>query len=113
VSGANTASPFDSNVGLPAVQDQSSGNAVTFSTSHANDFLIVIGSDSNAGHAMSANTGWSLVQNVNAGAPDYPFDLGAECQIVSSAQSGASVYFDQLSSITNSRVNIVDAIVGA
>jgi hypothetical protein len=113
VSGANTSSPFDSNVGLPAVQDQASGNAVTFSTSNAKDFLVVIGSDSYAAHAMSANTGWNLVQDVNAGSPDYPFDLGTECQIVSSTQSGTSVYFDQFSSSTNSRVNIVDAIVGA
>jgi hypothetical protein len=113
VSGANTSSPFDSNAGLPAFQDQPTGTAVTFSTSHANDFLIVIGTDANAIHTISANAGWTLAQEVNAGSPDYPFDLGTEYQIVSSAQSGTSVYFDQFYSITNSRVNIADAIAGA
>jgi hypothetical protein len=113
ISGANTASPFDQNVGLPSSETQSQGSGVTFSTSNAKDFLIVIGSDGQANNGISANTGWTLVQDINQGAPDYPYDLAAEYQIVSSTQTNRNVFFDQFNSLTSSRVNIADAIVSS
>jgi hypothetical protein len=112
ISGANTASPFDKNVGLPASETQSQGSGVTFSTSNAKDFLIVIGSDGSATHEISANTGWTLIQGISQGAPDYPYDLAAEYQVVSATQSSRTVFFDQFVSSSSSRVNIADAIVG-
>jgi hypothetical protein len=113
ISGANTNSPFDPNVSLPASETQSQGSGVTFSTSNAKDFLIVIGSDGSANHGISANGGWTLIQDINQGSPDFPYDLGAEYQVASSTQSSTNVFFDQFVSTSSSRVNIADAIVSA
>jgi hypothetical protein len=110
VSGANTNSPFDPNVSLPASETQSQGSGVTFSTSNAKDLLIVVGGDSQANVGIGASTGWTLIQDVNQGSPDYPYDLAIEYEVVSSTQTNLNTFFDQYNSQSNSRVNVADAI---
>lgn len=110
VDGANTSTPFDPNVSLPARWDQGASNP-NFSTTTANDFLITMGTDGNANNCMSATAGYTQIQNVCSGAPNFPFDLGVQYDVVSSTQSGVAVpTYNTFNSVTGSETNIEDAI---
>ena len=98
VSGANTSSPFDSNVSVPATPAASTG-AVT--TSNANDFIVAgyrFGSDA----TPAAGSGWTAI---NASGDYYL----SEYKIVSSTQAGLVA----TASTGDENGGIVDAIVQA
>jgi hypothetical protein len=98
VSGANTSSPFDSNVSVPATPASSTG---VVTTSNAND-LIVAGYRFGANAAPAAGSGWTAI---NAGGNYYL----SEYQIVSSTQAGLVA----TASTSDQNGGIVDAIVQA
>lgn len=76
ISGANTVTPFDSNVGLPAT----GAPTLTLSTSNANDFIVAGMITSGT---VTAGGSWTLISGA-----DFQ---GVEYQIVAATQSGLSV----------------------
>ncbi len=109
VSGANTASPFDTHAGIPATATGTGSSAsVTMSTTNANDFIIG-GFAGTQGTAGSAGSGFTLIQTVNAAGNTNNFQTGSEDKIVSSAQTNLAVTFT-LTTASNWQ-GIADAIV--
>ncbi|HZW55755.1 MAG TPA: hypothetical protein VFF30_05650, partial [Nitrososphaerales archaeon] len=105
ISGANTASPFDSNSGLPASATGSSTSpSVTISTSNANDMLL--GIPAAVGSAtVSAGTGFTQIKTSTSPG------TGDEYEIVSALQSSSSV--GSTLSASENWAMIGDAIVQA
>jgi len=100
VSGANTASPWDSNVAVPRVgSGQTSGppSVSGVSTSNADDMILGLAARGNTGGtnpgSETAGSGFSLINSViSAGV--HNFDTAdAEDEVVSSPLSGASLAF--------------------
>jgi len=94
VSGANTSAPFDTNGSLPAITDYVNATAtgthnVTFSTTNAADMLIAIQAGQGGNVSLATpDSGWTLIDGDNTvGTSLY---LGAEYQVVSSAQSSVT-----------------------
>jgi hypothetical protein len=98
VSGANTSSPFDSSVSVPATPAASAGS---ITTSNAND-LIVAGYRFGANAAPAAGSGWTAI---NASGGYYL----SEYQVVSSTQAGLVA----TASTGDENGGIIDAIVQA
>jgi len=101
VSGANTATPFDSNGGLPAI---SSTNApASVSTSNANDFIfgMISADDGDGGTNLGAGTGFTLLDSANYNAQEY--------KIVSATQSGLSMAFTSVASYALSMADAIQA----
>ena len=105
ISGANTASPFDSHSGLPAWASGSGGSpSVSISTSNANDFIFGVEvrgcpSANGAHYSTIASDGCSA---------NYT-DVYAEYQIVSSAKSSLAVNWGSTASYWDI---MGDAVVG-
>jgi len=105
ISGANTASPFDSHSGLPAWASGSGGSpSVSISTSNANDFIFGVEvrgcpSANGAHYSTIASDGCSA---------NYT-DVYAEYQIVSSAKSSFAVNWGSTASYWDI---MGDAVVG-
>jgi len=72
VNGADTASPFDANSGLPneATQNSASSAACTVSTSNANDMIITEVADGGVS-AITNPTGFSTIVPKSGGAPSF------------------------------------------
>ena len=98
VSGANTSSPFDSNVSVPASPAASTGS---ITTSNAND-LIIAGYRFGSNAAPAAGSGWTTL---NASGGYYL----SEYQIVSATQAGLVA----TASTGDENGGIIDAIVQA
>ena len=98
VSGANTSSPFDSNVSVPASPAASAGS---ITTSNAND-LIIAGYRFGSNAAPAAGSGWTTL---NASGNYYL----SEYQIVSATQAGLVA----TASTGDENGGIIDAIVQA
>ena len=98
VSGANTSSPFDSNVSVPATPATSTGS---ITTSNAND-LIIAGYRFGSNATPAAGAGWTAI---NASGSYYL----SEYQIVSATQAGLVA----TASTGDENGGIVDAIVQA
>ena len=98
VSGANTASPFDSNVSVPATPANSTGS---ITTSNAND-LIIAGYRFGGNATPVAGAGWTAI---NASGGYYL----SEYQIVSATQAGLVA----TASTADQSGGIVDAIAQA
>jgi hypothetical protein len=93
VSGANTGSIWDPNGGLPAsakaTSNPNANQAVTFSTSNANDFLIVFaGDDNNDIQSPTADSGFTIIQH---GASASEVALANEYKVVSATQTNLVV----------------------
>src|SRR2546422_4685317 len=110
VSGANTASPFDSNAAIPA-SNSGTGNShsVTISTSNANDFLIgAVGIDdpTDACSTATALGGFTKITDkgnvLRWGASEY--------KIVSATQTSLSVTMSSNCSSSSTWVMIGDAV---
>src|SRR2546425_1561059 len=110
VSGANTASPFDSNAAIPA-SNTGTGNShsVTISTSNANDFLIgAVGIDdpTDACSTATALGGFTKITDkgnvLRWGASEY--------KIVSATQTSLSVTMSSNCSSSSTWVMIGDAV---
>jgi hypothetical protein len=87
VNGANTASPFDSNLGLPGTHSGSSASpSCTISTSNGNDFLFAVGQTVGAVTWSSSPGGFSLIAQNTAAGPSAIADY----EIVSSTQSSVA-----------------------
>jgi hypothetical protein len=95
ISGANTASPFDSSAGVPATNSGTTpfcGSAscsvpisVTISsTSNSNDMVLGMAADNSFPNTLTAGSGFSLITVQAGGAV-------AEFKVVSTTQSGLSV----------------------
>jgi hypothetical protein len=115
VSGANTASPFDSNSGLPAVHNDNTGvpnPSVSMSTSNANDMIIgFVLFKSSGTYSVSAGTGFTLIdQGHNSGLSSLL--IGSEYMIVSSPQSNTAIAFTGSKAPSDDYL-IADAIVQA
>lgn len=106
VSGANTASPWDTNVSIPAVNNGASGipTVTGVSTSNANDMLLGFVGQFNG--VQTAGGGYSIAMSLVTPIIDSAY---AEYQLVSSTQSGVSVAFG--TSAAHSWIMIADAIV--
>ena len=100
VSGANTASPFDSHSGLPAF---ASGSYPSVTTSNANDF--VYGAELTTTQSPTAGTGFTGIETSTSA---Y---LASEYEAVSSTQSGLSVSFSNAGSTVDGA--FADAIQAA
>jgi hypothetical protein len=93
VSGANTASPFDPNSGIPVSQSNnpscpgSDPCDTKVSTSNANDFVFQIGGDT-GGTAQTAGTGFSLIQTTTKGE-----DVYAQYRVTSTSLASATLSF--------------------
>ena len=98
VSGANTSSPFDSNVSVPASPAASAGS---ITTSNAND-LIIAGYRFGSNAAPAAGSGWTAI---NASGNYYL----SEYQIVSATQAGLVA----TASTGDENGGIIDAIAQA
>jgi len=99
VSGANFASPFDPNVGLPVFAANNSGGAVG-STTNPNTMVIGLYWRLSAlGPVLNPGTGFSLIDQIGQG-------YSAEYQIAYSAQTNLKASF----SVTNDAVCAFDAI---
>ncbi len=117
VSGANTASPWDPNISLPATATGSPSTTPTVngvSTTNANDIILGFqGNGNNAGAfavSETAGAGFTLIQDVaNNGAVNAD-DASAEYQTVSSAQSGVTVAFGTVMDTNNYWMMMADAI---
>jgi len=108
VSGANTASPFDSNSGLPKVATGNSGTAASipgFTTSNPNDMVIAAYGAPGSADSVAAGSGYTMIYHGH-----NPQNFGSEYQIVSSTLSGVSVGF---AGNTNYWAGIADAIAAA
>jgi hypothetical protein len=106
ISGADTSSPFDSNVSIPATATGTTSPSVTISTSQANDFII--GGEVDTGNVVgSAGTGFTLIQSgVTATSPIAGV---SEDQIVSATQTNLAVTANADASADLSAI-IADAI---
>jgi hypothetical protein len=92
VSGANTATPFDTNAGLPYVSTGSgTSSTTTITTSNANDFLFtdIVTGCSNGGLAVPG--GYSTIANLDTSCALAQSD--ALYKIVSSTQIGVAVTY--------------------
>ena len=105
ISGANTASPFDSHSGLPAWASGSGGSpSVSISTSNANDFIFGV----EVRGCPSAN-GAAYSTIVSDGCKANYADVFAEYQIVSSTKSSFAVNWGSTTSYWDT---MGDAVVG-
>ncbi len=107
ISGANTTTPFDSNVSVPAsATGTGTAASVTVSTSNANDFVVGAVGD-NSGSNPTAGTGFTQIavnhRTLVSG--------GAEDEIVSATQTNLAVTFTATSA-TNWAM-IADAVIAA
>ena len=85
ISGANTATIFDSNAGAnPTGSGNSADPTVSITTSNANDFIFGLETTTNANIA-TPGSGFTNIQQIE--------NLGTEYKIVSATQSGATVNF--------------------
>jgi flagellin-like protein len=93
ISGANTGSPFDSNVAVPAsATGTGTAATVSISTSNANDFIIgAVGSDTQPPPADTAGTGFTLIQTITQ--PNTPITASSEYNIVAAKQTNLAVPF--------------------
>lgn len=99
ISGANTATKFDSNAGLPAAGTTS---PVALTTSNANDFLIGAYRFTSTA-SPTAGAGWTLITGANF--------LLVEYQIVAATQSGLSATIG--TGNTDENGGIGDAVIAA
>ena len=105
ISGTNTASPFDTNAGLPysATSSGSSAPSVTgVSTTNANDMIIGL-QGSRAATTETAGTSYTLIRSVTSARGSG----ATEDRIVTSVQSSATVSFG---TSTTGWAMIVDAV---
>lgn len=102
ISGANTASPFDTNASVPVANTAAADP--TISTSNANDFIFGVMRFS-TGASPTAGTGWTAIYN-----PATKYFL-AEYKIVSATQSGLSIAVGTGTGTENGSIG--DAIVQA
>ena len=100
VTGGNTVSPFDSNVGLPAETQGAPyhSNKVTYSTSNPNDLIIVVlGSNTGYGSTLTVAAGFTaMIATQTAGRTGVSQGGGSangEYEVVSSPQSSVSTGF--------------------
>jgi hypothetical protein len=108
ISGANTASPFDSNPGLPKTATGNSGTAASItglSTSDANDVIIAGYGAPGGADSVTAGSSYTMIYHGH-----NPQNFGSEYQIVSSTQSGATVGF---TGNTNYWAGIADAVTAS
>ncbi len=92
ITGANTASPFDTNAAVPSTASALSGNSasVTISTSSANDMIIgALGVQGNP--TLSTGAGLTLVLTQPAGTGGNAIEASDEYQIVSATQTNLVV----------------------
>jgi hypothetical protein len=123
VANTNTASPWDSNVALPAVNTAASATAPTLSTlstSNANDMVVgfsaMMSQAAGGNPTQTAGSGYTLILNAINGGGTYNDEASAEYAVVNVVQSGATVNFGTSASGTEPATgwNMVgDAIQGA
>lgn len=97
VNGANTSSPWDANVALPANAEGNTGtaNAVTVSgvsTTNANTMLLQFMGGVNS-TTETAGSGLTLIDSATEAGGTYAAAIASQYQVVSAAQSGASLSF--------------------
>jgi hypothetical protein len=110
ISGANTASPFDSNANAnPTASGTSNAPSVTQSTSNANDMLITgLAVTQTPGTVSTFPSGYTNVADVQTAGSGSQAE-GVSDYVVSSTQSNAAVSYS-LSSSSNSWAMLADAI---
>jgi len=108
ISGANTANPFDTHSGLPYTNTGSgtTPSITGVATTNAHDMIIGLQGSRAATTETAAGTGVSLINSITSTAGS----AAAEDEVVTSAQSGATVSFG---TSTNSWAMIVDAVRAA
>lgn len=90
---ADTASPWDTEAGLPystTLSNQAALPSQTFSTSQADDLLLGISSGDKSASYGTAPSGWTLIQAANHFGSSRFSSLGLYYKSVSGAQSSAS-----------------------
>ncbi len=117
VSGANTASPWDSNAALPATTTGTAGTTPSVSgvsTSNAKDMILGFqGNGNGAGNAATVETpgsGFTLISNIDNEGAVNAIDTAAEDEVVSTTQSSITVAFGTSTSVTDDWMMIGDAI---
>src|SRR5207247_8432393 len=89
VSGANTNSPFDPNVSIPATNSANSASpSVSISTSNANDFIIGTFASSPAPTTLSAGSGFTLIESQL-----FQRAIADEYKIVSTTQTNLAISY--------------------
>lgn len=112
VSGANTASPWDANVSLPATSSASNPPSVGgVSTSSANAMILGFCGDDKT-TTQTSGAGYTLIATRLNGGGIQASSVASEDQVVSATQSGITVAFGSLTSSGDS-VAIADALVQA
>ncbi len=112
ISGANTASPFDTNALIPRSASGTAGTTatVTISTSSANDFIIgaagILGNP-----ALTTGTGFTLVLTQTVGTGANARETSDEFQTVSTTQTNLAVSYSWTG--TQDWAIIGDAVVGS
>ncbi len=112
ISGANTASPFDTNALIPRSASGTAGTAatVTVSTSSANDFMI--GAAGIQGTpALTTGTGFTLVLTQTVGTGSNARETSDEFQTVSTTQTNLAVGYSW--SGLHDWAIVGDAVVGS
>ena len=109
ISGAHIAAPFDTHSGLPVRGRGTTGTPTVtgVSTTNANDMILAFAGYAGSSTVETAQSGYTLiasqtVTNTNAGA--------SEEEIVSAAQTGATVTFGTAPAGINDWVMFVDAV---
>jgi len=121
VSGANTASPWDSNVALPALAKSTSGTTAPsvsgVSTSNAADMILgfsgILDSSTNVPPTETAGSGFTLIATQNDGGGTGKSEAAAEYNVVSATQSSLTVAFGTAVLSNNGWIMIGDAIKAA
>jgi flagellin-like protein len=115
ISGANTASPFDTHSGLPAVATGTSTSpSVSVSTSHANDFIFGMLANEHtsfaACHTETLANGFSDIQPESSLGSNTCMNSDQEYQVVTSTQSNLAISFTTSSGGSNQWAEIGDAV---
>lgn len=108
VSGANTTTPFDTNVGLPVYAGPTSSTtpSASVTTSNGDDMILGAFFDSNGAETYTPGTGFSTIQIVTN-------DNYTEQQVVSSLQTALTVGLGNAYSPSATWVVVGDAIQAA
>jgi hypothetical protein len=108
ISGANTASPFDLGVGIPASATGTSASpTVSITTTYANDFIIGAEGDNSRVGLPTANAPFTLIRAQQDSSP--VISAAAEYQIVTANQVGLIVGMTADNSV-NGWAMIADAV---
>src|SRR3989449_5871199 len=92
ISGANTASPFDPNAGIPATAASTGQvSTVSISTSIPNDFIIGANVDNSPGEASTAPFPFALIATLGYPLGGGYFEGSADYETVSSTQTNLAV----------------------